>query len=622
MRAKSFFKTCFMCIVFFSFFSVAGYAADPVPAEERAALIALYNSTDGDNWHNNSGWKTSPLHTDGFAMPGTEDSWYGIGVSNGSVQYIGLKGNNLNGPIPPEFGYLTELLFLYLSDNRLNGPLPPKFEFRYCEIMDLSNNELTGSIPDSLGFVQQDLMLDNNRFTGSIPASLRNVFRGVDLSNNQLSGSIPPVLANHQEYMNLSNNRLTGSIPPEMGNLFGDLLLAGNELTGGIPTELGYIGGNLDLSGNRLTGGIPPELRYLNRRLDLSHNRLTGCIPAELRSSLLTYVGVRYNCLHADAPDLRAWLDGFDPDWENYQSECDVPPTITMLSPAGDILIDPEGFTQTVNISWDGTDPDSDAVVRLGYDVDTDYSNGYTVIDAMDHGEDGSLSWAPSPNWGFFGFPAGTYYILGIIADEENTSYAYAPGRLIVPPFELTLIGPHGGEIYTTGSIQEIKWTGFDHLNATIKYSIDNGVTWTTITSLPGPVASYNWTVPNTPSLQCKVMLADDAGYVWDVSDSTFSIVPPVHTLSVRSTPKKGVPVTLSPEDRNGLSGGDTNFIRSYYAGTTVTLTAPKTHNGKTFLKWMVDNSPRRGRTVTVTMARDHSARAIYRSQSSNRTHP
>jgi len=50
---------------------------DIVPSKKRTALITFYNNTDGDNWTDNSGWKTPPLHSDGFAMPGTEGSWFG-----------------------------------------------------------------------------------------------------------------------------------------------------------------------------------------------------------------------------------------------------------------------------------------------------------------------------------------------------------------------------------------------------------------------------------------------------------------------------------------------------------------------------------------------------------------
>jgi hypothetical protein len=51
--------------------------ADVAPSKKRTVLIAFYNNTDGDNWPDNSGWKTHPLHFDGFAMPGTEGSWFG-----------------------------------------------------------------------------------------------------------------------------------------------------------------------------------------------------------------------------------------------------------------------------------------------------------------------------------------------------------------------------------------------------------------------------------------------------------------------------------------------------------------------------------------------------------------
>ncbi|NIM17840.1 MAG: hypothetical protein GTO45_38175 [Candidatus Aminicenantes bacterium] len=49
---------------------------EAIPASENAALIALYNAANGDNWYGNSGWKPPPLHTDGFAMPKTEGNGY------------------------------------------------------------------------------------------------------------------------------------------------------------------------------------------------------------------------------------------------------------------------------------------------------------------------------------------------------------------------------------------------------------------------------------------------------------------------------------------------------------------------------------------------------------------
>jgi hypothetical protein len=86
MKKKNLRYALLMFIILFHRFV---YSA--IPSEERIALIALYNSTDGDNWTDNSGWKTPPLHTDGFAMPGTENKWYGISISGDHVSQLELN---------------------------------------------------------------------------------------------------------------------------------------------------------------------------------------------------------------------------------------------------------------------------------------------------------------------------------------------------------------------------------------------------------------------------------------------------------------------------------------------------------------------------------------------------
>jgi hypothetical protein len=82
MKKASF---CFLIIILLQ---LTNFVLGVIPASERAALIALYNSTTGDSWSNNSGWKTPPLHTDGFAMPGTEGRWSGVVLSGDNVSRI------------------------------------------------------------------------------------------------------------------------------------------------------------------------------------------------------------------------------------------------------------------------------------------------------------------------------------------------------------------------------------------------------------------------------------------------------------------------------------------------------------------------------------------------------
>jgi len=91
----------------------------PLPAAERQALIALYESTHGDTWYDNSGWKTPPLDTDGFAMPGTESDWYGVTCSGATATQIDLTANNLRGRLPAELMNLTNLTTLNICDNHL-----------------------------------------------------------------------------------------------------------------------------------------------------------------------------------------------------------------------------------------------------------------------------------------------------------------------------------------------------------------------------------------------------------------------------------------------------------------------------------------------------------------------
>ena len=61
-----------------------------IPPDECYALLALYDSTDGPNWLNNTGWNVT----------NSPCSWFGVGCSGGKVQSVALPDNRLNGTIP------------------------------------------------------------------------------------------------------------------------------------------------------------------------------------------------------------------------------------------------------------------------------------------------------------------------------------------------------------------------------------------------------------------------------------------------------------------------------------------------------------------------------------------
>jgi Leucine-rich repeat (LRR) protein len=306
----------FLLILWFSF-SVPVHSA--IPAEERAALIALYNSTNGDGWLNKDGWKGNNNEPDGFSKIGSEGNWYGIKVTGNRVKFIDLDNNNLLGTIPEELGNLNYLKRLYLYNNKLTGKIPP-------ELGDLSNlvglslvfnqlsgeipprlgnlsnlkwlylyyNQLTGSIPEELGKLTklEELYLNNNQLSGEIPLRLGNLsyLKRLYLCFNQLTGSIPGDLRKLKdiEELSLNNNQMSEKIPPGLENLskLRILYLSSNQLTGDIPDKLDTLSNleELYLHENLLTGDIPPELGDLSnlKKLYLNYNVLDGPIPPEL----------------------------------------------------------------------------------------------------------------------------------------------------------------------------------------------------------------------------------------------------------------------------------------------------------------------------------------------------
>ena len=267
------------------------------PDPDRAALVALYEATDGPNWTNNDNWLTDvPLR-----------DWYGVRTNaSGRVVGIGLAGrwdnearewipHGLAGPIPSELGNLTNLEGLWLNANTLTGEIPPELGgLTNLTNLNLTANELGGAIPAELGSLAnlQHLELGSNALSGPIPSELGNLtnLEGLWLNANRLTGEIPPELGGltNLTNLNLTANELGGPIPAELGSLANlqHLELGSNALSGPIPSELGNLT-NLEglwLSGNRLTGEIPPELGSLTNviNLVLTANELGGPIPAEL----------------------------------------------------------------------------------------------------------------------------------------------------------------------------------------------------------------------------------------------------------------------------------------------------------------------------------------------------
>ena len=274
----------------------------------RSALIQLYEQTNGDEWYNNSGWKTPPLHTDGFGMPQTECSWNGVTCdSYGQVLQIDLINNNLVGTLPVDIGNLQSLVQL-----------------------NLSNNQLSGEIPVNLSLLRnlQELRLDNNSLTGIVPNQLFQLsgLQILQLNNNQLTGSIGSRISSMQSLLsvNISHNQFTGDFPTGILSLYNlqQLDISHNYLSGLIPQGLSYLGylQMINISGNQFSGNLPSDIKNLSMLSDHQSD-------------------FRYNSLSTQEQDLADFISSKQIDNDNWQStQTLVPQNLNVLNSTSDMI--------------------------------------------------------------------------------------------------------------------------------------------------------------------------------------------------------------------------------------------------------------------------------------------
>jgi hypothetical protein len=92
----------------------------------------------------------------------------------------------------------------------------------------------------------------------------------------------------------------------------------------------------------------------------------------------------------------------------------------------------------------------------------------------------------------------------------------------------ITVTSPNGGEIWQSGTSQNITWSTANIADVKIEYTTNNGINWNIITASTPNSGSYEWSpIPDINSTACKVRISDVVdGEPMDASDEPFTIFP------------------------------------------------------------------------------------------------
>ncbi|XP_042043323.1 receptor-like protein 33 [Salvia splendens] len=243
---------------------------------------------------------------------------------NASLLVLELSFNNLSGSIPPCLVKISLVVVLNLRGNKISGVIPDQFSSECSlqtfdvsnnnlEALNVGNNNLEGSFPCML-----PLSLRSNKFQGDLRCSKSwPNLQILDISSNDFSGRLNVLNFSSLRGMMLqspTHARLNHSNSTFLGadSYYHDEV---NLTVKGTEVKLVKIWPDftcIDLSSNHFQGKIPDAIANLSSLylLNLSHNSLTHAIPTSLGAlAELGSLDLSSNKLTGRIPDELTKLD-------------------------------------------------------------------------------------------------------------------------------------------------------------------------------------------------------------------------------------------------------------------------------------------------------------------------
>ncbi|KAJ3679745.1 hypothetical protein LUZ60_017756 [Juncus effusus] len=202
------------------------------------------------------------------------------------LRVMSIDNTSLSGPIPSSLAEITNLEILMMTRNKLCGPIPKSLsELKYLHWLTLSDNQLTGPILPELVHgspsIRINLDLSYNDLSGELPEYYGGpYFDLIDLSNNRLSGDASFLFGKEKEtsVIRLSYNNFEFDLSHVEVNAYklGVLEMKYNRIWGSIPQSVEDIG-MIELSNNQLCGPIPSGQNSWGHSVDVYVNNTCLC---------------------------------------------------------------------------------------------------------------------------------------------------------------------------------------------------------------------------------------------------------------------------------------------------------------------------------------------------------
>ncbi|CAL5412411.1 unnamed protein product [Camellia sinensis] len=241
-----------------------------------------------------------------------------------------LKGQDLSGVLPRSIVKLPHLKIIDLSRNYLSGPLPREWASTKLELMSLSINRISGTIPKFFGRITSltYVSFESNMFDGTVPAELGNLvhlccvwLRNLKRDLEREMEKLPKEFSNliNLRELRLSSNNFNGKLPSfQSCKQLGILELEASGFEGPIPSGISllhnltemqvFLMGSLSRRITDLNGGASefPHLENMkaSTKLTLRNCNISGPISVYLANLSLTLLDLSFNRLEGHSPDF------------------------------------------------------------------------------------------------------------------------------------------------------------------------------------------------------------------------------------------------------------------------------------------------------------------------------